>query len=134
MADAVTEDTLDNAVTFVKKLSAETGSIIAVTGAIDLVADGEKCYVIRNGRSEMGKITGTGCQLSGMMTAYVVANQDNKLEAAAAAVMVMGLAGEIGYSHLHEFEGNSTYRNRIIDAIYNMDGETLEQGAKFEIR
>lgn len=134
VADAVTEDTLDNAVAFVKKLSAETGSIIAVTGAIDLVADSEKCYVIRNGRSEMGKITGTGCQLSGMMTAYVVANQDNKLEAAAAAVMVMGLAGEIGYSHLQAFEGNSTYRNRIIDAIYNMDGDTLEQGAKFEIR
>lgn len=134
VADAVTEDTLDNAVAFVKKLSAETGSIIAVTGAIDLVADSGKCYVIRNGRPEMGKITGTGCQLSGMMTAYVVANQDNKLEAAAAAVMVMGLAGEIGYSHLQAFEGNSTYRNRIIDAIYNMDGDTLEQGAKFEIR
>lgn len=134
VADAVTEDTLDNAVAFVKKLSAETGSIIAVTGAIDLVADSGKCYVIRNGRPEMGKITGTGCQLSGMMTAYVVANQDNKLEAAAVAVMVMGLAGEIGYSHLQAFEGNSTYRNRIIDAIYNMDGDTLEQGAKFEIR
>ena len=134
VTDAVTEDTLDNAVAFVKKLSAETGSIIAVTGAIDLVADSEKCYVIRNGRPEMGKITGTGCQLSGMMTAYVVANQDNKLEAAAVAVMVMGLAGEIGYSHLQAFEGNSTYRNRIIDAIYNMDGDTLEQGAKFEIR
>lgn len=134
VADAVTEDTLDNAVAFVKKLSAETGSIIAVTGAIDLVADSGKCYVIRNGRPEMGKITGTGCQLSGMMTAYVVANQDNKLEAAAAAVMVMGLAGEIGYSHLQAFEGNSTYRNRIIDAIYNMDGDTLEQDAKFEIR
>ena len=41
VADAVTEDTLDNAVAFVKKLSAETGSIIAVTGAIDLVADRE---------------------------------------------------------------------------------------------
>ncbi len=134
VADAVTEDTLDNAVAFVKKLSAETGSIIAVTGAIDLVADSGKCYVIRNGRPEMGKITGTGCQLSGMMTAYVVANQDNKLEAAAVAVMAMGLAGEIGYSHLQAFEGNSTYRNRIIDAIYNMDGDTLEQDAKFEIR
>lgn len=47
VADAVTEDTLDGAVTFVKKLSAETGSIIAVTGAIDLVADSEKCYIIR---------------------------------------------------------------------------------------
>ncbi len=134
VADAVTEDTLDNAVVFVKKLSAETKTIIAVTGAIDLVSDSEKCYVIRNGRPEMGKITGTGCQLSGMMTAYVTANPDNKLEAAAAAVMVMGLAGEIGYSHLKPYEGNSTYRNRIIDAVYNMDGDTLENGAKYEIK
>lgn len=134
VADAVTEETLDSAVAFVEKLSADTGSIIAVTGAIDLVADGEKCYVIRNGRTEMGKITGTGCQLSGMMTAYVTANPDNKLEAAAAAVMAMGLAGEIGYSHLQLFEGNSTYRNRIIDAVYNMDGDILENGAKYEIR
>ena len=82
----------------------------------------------------MSSITGTGCQLSGMMTAYIAANPGDKLEAAAAAVMVMGLAGEIGYSHLQSFEGNSTYRNRIIDAIYNMDGETLEKGARFEIR
>ena len=98
------------------------------------MSDSEKCYVIRNGRPEMGKITGTGCQLSGMMTAYVTANPDNKLEAAAAAVMVMGLAGEIGYSHLKPYEGNSTYRNRIIDAVYNMDGDTLENGAKYEIK
>ncbi len=48
----------------------------------------------------MGKITGTGCQLSGMMTAFVVANPDNKLKAAAAAVCAMGLAGEIGWSRI----------------------------------
>ena len=70
----------------------------AVTGAIDLVADDKRCYVIRNGRPEMGKITGTGCQLSGMMTAYVTANQEKPLEAAASAVCIMGLAGEIGWS------------------------------------
>ncbi len=134
VADAVTEKTLENAVGFVKKLAAETGSIIAVTGAIDLVADAEKCYVIRNGRPEMGKITGTGCQLSGMMTAFIVANPDDRLEAAAAAVCAMGLAGEIGWSRMEEGDGNSTYRNRIIDAIYNMDGAALDKGAKFEIR
>ena len=82
----------------------------------------------------MGQITGTGCQLSGLMTAYVVANPDNRLEAAAAAVCLMGLAGEIGWSRMQEGDGNSTYRNRIIDAIYNMDAETLEEGAKYELR
>ena len=134
VADAVTDETLDNAVRFVKDFAKKTGSIVAITGAIDLVGDGERCFVIRNGRPEMGKITGTGCQLSGLTTAFVVANPDNKLEAVAAAVCTMGLAGEIGWSRMQEGDGNSTYRNRIIDAIFNMDKETLEKGAKYEVR
>ena len=134
VADAVTDENLDSAVAFVKDFAAKTGAIVAVTGAIDLVSDGQTCYVIRNGRPEMGKITGTGCQLSGMMTAFVVANPDNRLEAAAAAVCAMGLAGEIGWSRMADGDGNSTYRNRIIDAICNMDGATLDGGAKYELR
>ena len=134
VADAVTEESLDSAVKFAKDLASKTGSVIAITGAIDLVADADRCYVIRNGRPEMGRITGTGCQLSGMMTAFLVANPDAPLDAAAAAVCTMGLAGEIGWSHMQEGDGNSTYRNRIIDAIFNMDGETLDKGAKYEVR
>ena len=134
VADAVTEENLDSAIRFVKDFAKKTGAVVAITGAIDLVSDAEKCFVIRNGRPEMGRITGTGCQLSGLTTAFVVANPDNKVEAAAAAVCTMGLAGEIGWSHMQEGDGNSTYRNRIIDAIYNMDGETLEKGAKYEVR
>ena len=134
VADAVSEENLDSAVAFVKDFAVRTGAVVAVTGAIDLVSDGKACYVIRNGRPEMGKITGTGCQLSGMMTAFAAANPDHVLEAAAAAVCAMGLAGEIGWSRMAEGDGNATYRNRIIDAIYNMDGETLNGGAKYEVR
>lgn len=133
VADAVTEDNLDQMVEFAKEFAAKTGAVVAITGAIDLVADSSKCYVIRNGAPQMGRITGTGCQLSGMMTGFVVANNENILEAAAAAVCTMGLAGEIGLSHMANYEGNSTLRNRIIDAIYNMDADTLEQGAKYEL-
>ena len=134
IADAVTEENLDDAIRFVKEFASKTGAVVAVTGAIDLVADAERCFVIRNGRPEMGRITGTGCQLSGMMTAFVAASPGSALEAAAAAVCAMGLAGEIGFTHLAEYEGNSTYRNRIIDAIYHMDGACLDEGAKFEVR
>ena len=134
IADAITEETLGSAIAFVKRYAKETKSIIVVTGAIDLVADDKICYVIRNGCPEMGKITGTGCQLSGMMTAFITANPDHKLEAAAAAVCAMGLAGEIGFSRMQEGDGNATYRNRIIDAVYNMNGEELEKGAKYELR
>ena len=47
---------------------------------------------------------------------------------------MMGLAGEIGWSRMVDGDGNSTYRNRIIDAIYNMTGEILEKGAKYEVQ
>lgn len=134
LTDAVTEENFDETIGKLKAFSEATGSVIAVTGAIDLVADSEKCYVIRNGKPEMGAITGTGCQLSGMMTAFLCANAGQPLEAAAAAVCAMGIAGEIGFEHLKEGEGNSTYRNRIIDAIYHMDGNTLEERAKYELR
>ena len=134
VSDAVTEENLEQAIEFVKAFSKKTGAIIAVTGRIDLVTDGNRCYVIRNGRSEMGKITGTGCQLSGMMTAFITANPNEMLEAAAAAVCAMGLAGEIGWSRMQTGDGNATYRNRIIDAIYNMTGDILEKGANYEIR
>lgn len=43
-------------------------------------------------------------------------------------------AGEIGWSNMAPTDGNSTYRNRIIDAIYQMDAETLNRGAKYELR
>ena len=132
--DAVTEANLDNGVQLVKTFAAQTGCIIAVTGAIDLVSDGERCWCIRNGRAEMSRITGTGCQLSALMTAFLVANPDRKLDAAAAAVCMMGLAGEIGWANMQPDDGNSTYRNRIIDAIFNMTGDALEEGAKYELR
>lgn len=134
MADAVTEENLSRGIDFVKGFALDTGCIIAVTGKIDLVTDGKTCYVIRNGRQEMGKVTGTGCQLSGMTAAYVAANPENKLAAAAAAVSAMGLAGEIAWTYMEKSEGNAAYRNRIIDAIYHMDGKTIAEGARYEVR
>ena len=134
VADAVTDANLDNAVAFVKDFAAKSGAIVAVTGAIDLVSDGKTCYVIRNGRPEMGKITGTGCQLSALTAAFITANPSQPLEAAAAAVCAMGLAGEIAHARLTPLDGNATYRNYIIDAIYNMTPAQLEEGAKYEVR
>ena len=133
-ADTVTEENLDEMVSFVKAFAEKTNAVIAITGAIDLVSDSERCYVIRNGRKEMSRITGTGCQLSSVATAYAVANPENMVDAVAAAVCLMGLSGEIGWSKMQDGDGNSTYRNRIIDAIFNMDAKTLEEGAKYEIR
>ena len=108
VADRVTEENLDGAVAFAKAFAAKTGAVVAITG--------------------------TGCQLSALTAAFITANPGQPLEAAAAAVCAMGLAGEIAHARLTPLDGNATYRNYIIDAIYNMNAETLAQGAKYEIR
>lgn len=134
VADSVTEETLEDVVAFAKTFAEKTGAVIAITGAIDIVADGKKAYCIRNGHPMMSSVTGTGCQLSAMTAAFVTANPLHPLEAAAAAVSAMGLAGEIAHGRLSEQDGNATYRNYIIDAIYNMTPEVLEKGANYEVR
>ena len=72
--------------------------------------------------------------MQGALTAaFITANPGQPLEAAAAAVCAMGLAGEIAHARLTPLDGNATYRNYIIDAIYNMTPAQLEEGAKYEV-
>ncbi len=132
--DLVQEDNLQEAIIFAKSFSKKTGAVIAVTGAIDIVCDESSAFVIHNGHAMMSSVTGTGCQLSALLAAYAAANRNSILEASAAAVCEMGLAGEIAYNRMRELDGNASYRNYIIDAVYNMTGDMLEKGAKYEMR
>ena len=131
--DRVSECNIESSISFIRELSCKLHCIIAATGEIDIVSNGEKTYIIRNGCAEMGRVTGTGCQLSGIMTAFIAANPDDVLEACTAAVCTMGIAGEIALRQLSEKGGNAELRNKIIDAVYNMTSSELERGAKYEI-
>lgn len=133
--DIVTEENLDKVIDFAKAFSKKMGSVIAITGAIDIVCNSESAYIIRNGHPMMSKITGTGCMLTAMTAAYICANKEDVLKATVASICAMGLCGEKAYLKVLENKlGNSSYRNFIIDEIYNLTGEELEIGAKYEIR
>jgi hydroxyethylthiazole kinase len=135
VSDSVTDNNLEQAVAFARTFSKTTGAVIVITGAIDIVTDEQTTYNIRNGHPMMSRITGSGCMLTAMTAAYLAANPDHTLKATAASVCAMGLCGEIAYERLQRISGgNSSYRNYIIDEIYNLSAETLHKGAKFEIR
>ena len=74
--DAVTEDNLAAGAAFARDFAAKTGAVVAVTGAIDIVADAEGAYAVRNGSPLMGRITGAGCMLSCVCAAFATANPD----------------------------------------------------------
>lgn len=130
--DAVTEENLAESAAFVRVLAAKTNAIVAVTGAIDVVADAERAFAVRNGTPLMGRITGAGCMLSCLVAAFVAANPDAPLEATTAAVTAMGLAGQTAQNRMGGFDGNGSFRTYVLDALYRMDGEALEAGAQVE--
>lgn len=133
--DKIGEDNIEQAIMLAKALSMRTGAVIAITGAIDIVAHGNIAYIIRNGHSMMSRITGTGCMLTSVIGSFCGANQGNLLEATAAAISAMGLCGELAYNKVQvNNEGTGSFKVYLIDYMSLMDGELLEQGAKFEIR
>lgn len=134
LADTVTADNLEEAAEFAKRFAEKTGAVVVMTGAIDIVADGRRAYCIYNGHPAMATVTGTGCQLSVLTTAYIASNPETVLEAAAAAVCGMGLCGEKARQRMTALDGNASYRNYIIDAICHLTGAELEQGARFVLR
>ena len=82
----------------------------------------------------MAAVTGTGSQLYALTAAYAAVDRDNALEAAAAAACAMGLAGQTAHARLSPLDGNATYRNYMIDAIFHMTPQMLEEGAEYEVR
>ncbi len=132
-ADKVTDENIDSVIDFAKSFSKKTGAVIAITGAIDIVADKDKAYIIRNGHPMMSKVTGTGCMLSAVIGSYIGANCNDVLDATATAVCAMGLCGELAYQKLCEVDGGTnTFRMFIIDFMSKMNVKTLEAGAKLE--
>ena len=133
-ADAVDEGNLDTVIAFAKEFSRKSGAVIAITGAIDIIADTEHVCLIRNGHPMMSKITGTGCMLTALIAAYLAANPGNAFTATAAAVCAMGLAGQRAHARLGGFDGNATYRSYIIDEIYHLTGNVLEAEARYDLQ
>jgi len=133
--DALNDDNLDQVVKFAKRLSEKTGAVIAITGAIDIVADQIKAYMIKNGHPMMSRITGTGCMLTMVIGAYCGANADALLAATAAAVSGMGLCGELAFEKVWaQKAGTASLRTYIIDFMSNLTAEILERGKKIETR
>lgn len=133
--DVINEDNIDEMVQFAKSVSNQTGAAIAITGAIDIVADTEEAFVLRNGHPMMSKITGTGCMLSAVIAAYCGANPHKIVKSTAAAVCAMGYCGELAYQKIEETNGGtSSLRMYLIDAMSRIDFTQLQGGMKVESR
>lgn len=109
-------------------LSKELKTTLAITGPIDLVTDGERVIRVKNGHSLMGKVTGTGCSATATIGAFLSVDADS-VSATATALSYFGLAGELAAK---KASSPGSYMVALVDALYEITPEILQQGCKFE--
>lgn len=133
-ADAVTEENLASAVETAKSLAHQTGSVIAVSGAADIISDGTRTVVLRNGCATMARITGSGCMLTSLIGAFCAAVPEDCPTAVSAAAAAMGICGELAEERRKKNgTGNATFRTDLIDAVFNLTEKQLTEGIRYEI-
>jgi len=97
------------------------GTVVALTGAVDLIADGERLLLVENGHPLMTRVTAMGCAATTLVAAFT-ALHGSALEAAATALLVIGVAGEIA---ARDAKGPGTFQPAFLDALFNLDSPTL---------
>ena len=131
--DEINRENLSAAAQMIKALAQRTGSVIAVSGALDLVSNGERTVVLKNGCPTMARITGSGCMLSALMGTFCAVAPQKSFEAVCAAMAAMGVCGEMAEQRrLQNGTGNATFRNDLIDAVFNLTQEQLTKLARYE--
>lgn len=132
--DAVSEETLPQIAALARSLARQTGGVAAVSGPIDVLSDGERTLLLRNGCPAMARITGSGCMLTSLMGAFCGAMPERPFAAACAAAAAMGVCGELAEKRrLKNGTGNATFRNDLIDAVFNLTETQLTEGVRYEI-
>lgn len=102
-------------------LAADLGTVIAMTGVIDYVTDGRRTIAIAGGHPLMTKVTAVGCAATALVGAFVAVESD-AVAAAAAALGVLAVAGEIAGEGA---AGPGSFRVRLLDVLAGLDAATL---------
>jgi hydroxyethylthiazole kinase len=89
------------------------GCVVTVSGAIDVIVDGEAVVRVANGVPLMTRVTGMGCAATALIGAFAAVNP-SPAAAAAHAMIVTGIAGELAAERA---AGPGTFWVHWLDAV-----------------
>lgn len=108
-----TTDTAAAALPAAQALARRLATVVAVTGEVDNVTDGERVLSVVGGNPLMTRVVGTGCALSAVVAASAALPGD-RLENVAAACGLMKQAGQIAARQ----GGPGSFIPAFLDALY----------------
>lgn len=106
-------DTTTAALPAAQALARQLNTVVAVTGEVDYVTNGQRTHAVSGGDPLMTRVVGTGCALSAVVAAATALPGD-RLENVAAACALMKLAGENAALQ----GGPGSFTPAFLDALY----------------
>lgn len=103
-------------------------TVVAITGAVDFVTNGEDSFELDGGTAMMPCVTGTGCTASALIGAFTACH-DNPLIAATAALSLWNCVGEIAAQNI---QGPGSLGVALLDTLYTLTPESLEKKANIK--
>ena len=111
----------DDALSAAKKLAADAGAVVVISGETDYITNGTEVFTVEGGNPIMTSVTGMGCTATALVGAFAAVESD-PMVAATAAMAVMSLAGERAAANAR---GNGSMQMHFLDELYNLTPETL---------
>jgi hydroxyethylthiazole kinase len=121
----------ENLLAAAKDMAKNLGATVVISGATDVVTDGERVAFVDNGHPWMGTITGTGCMLASVIGSFCGVERDG-FKASVAALVAFGLAGELA-ANRPEVRGPASFKVCFFDELYSLAEEKIRRGMKYSI-
>ena len=112
----------------VRECARATGTVVAMTGDVDVVADKRRVFQVRNGNPMMDHLSGTGCMAASVTGAFA-AIADDYAVSSAAALAAFGLAGERAAAGAR---GPYSFRTALFDELSVLTPGDLAEHARLE--
>ncbi len=106
-----------------QNLARQRQAVVVITGAVDIVADAQRLFLVQNGHPLMGQVVGTGCMATSIIGAFAAVEPD-LAAAAAGALVCFGVAAELA---ARENPGPARFKERLFDALYFLDEATVRE-------
>jgi len=116
----------DQAVDAAVRLAHAHRTVVAVSGAVDQITDGQRLVRIANGHPHLTRVTGAGCSLGALMAGFAAATDDALLAAAAATALLTVAADEAA----EQSQGPGSFAVALIDQLHLLTPEALAQRLK----
>lgn len=98
-------------------LAKERHCVVVVTGKEDIVTDGARTLIIKNGDAMMAHVVGTGCMAASVIGTFAAVEKD-LVSAAASALACFGIAAQRA---ARMSKGPGTFKERLFDCVFHLD-------------